>query len=243
MNKVTGSSQFKILPPQNGEKDECVILLHGLARSSRSMKKMARFFQQKGYAAINAGYPSTTLPVEKCADYLAQAIHLASSQNFSRIHFITHSLGGIVLRYTFRSQVPDNIGKVVMLSPPNHGSEIVDTLGSWKLFQWINGPAGQQLTTFHDSIPNTLGAAIASTGIITGDRHAFFDKWFSSLIKGDNDGKVSVESARLENMRDFLVVHESHPFIMNAQSVLEQSLYFIQHGRFYQERQAGKITS
>jgi len=229
----TSSFQLKIVSPQaSPETGDCVILLHGLARSSKSMKKMATFLRQNGYATINVDYPSTRLAIEECSLYLGSAINLAHTQGFSHLHFITHSLGGIVLRYSFRSTIPDKTGKVVMLSPPNHGSEIVDNIGSWKLFQWLNGPAGQQLATYHDSLPNTLGPAIAATGVITGNRHAFFDSWFSSLIKGDNDGKVSVESARLENMNDFLVVHESHPFIMNAQKVLEQSLYFIQHGSF-----------
>lgn len=232
MNK-TRLHQFKMTSSStSGEDKECVILLHGLARSSGSMKKMAIFFQQHGYATINVDYPSTRLAIEACSEHLEAALELAYNRNFSQIHFITHSLGGIVLRYTLNKTMPEKTGRVVMLSPPNHGSEIVDNIGSWKLFQWINGPAGQQLGTTADSMPNTLGPAIGATGIITGDRHAFFDSWFSSLIKGDNDGKVSVESACLENMQDFLIVNESHPFIMNAQTVLEQSLHFIRHGRF-----------
>lgn len=209
-----------------------MILLHGLARSSGSMKKMAKFFQQNGYATVNVNYPSTRLSIEECSQHLEAAYHFASSRDFNRIHFVTHSLGGIILRYTFRKNMPKNTGQTVMLSPPNHGSEIVDNLSSWKLFQWINGPAGQQLGTTMDSLPNKLGPATGATGIITGDRHAFFDSWLSSLISGENDGKVSVDSACLENMQDFLIVHESHPFIMNAQTVLEQCLHFIQHGSF-----------
>jgi len=224
---------LKINHPQKiGEKEECVILLHGLARSHRSMGIMAKNFQQNGYATIKVSYPSTRLPVAQCSVYLKDAINLAQRQNFSHIHFVTHSLGGIILRHTLSSGLERNAGRAVMISPPNHGSEIVDRIGSWKLFQWVNGPAGQQLSTASGSLPNRLGPATIPTGVITGDRCAFFDLLFRTFFTGRNDGKVSVESARLEEMRDFIVVHQSHPFIMNAEEVLKQSLYFIQHGQF-----------
>ncbi len=236
-NEKTRKSLTIERPLQEGSGRECVILLHGLGRSSRSMAKMAKFFQQNGYATINVSYPSTKLSIEESSIYLISAIDLARNQNFSQIHFVTHSLGGIVLRYTFAAGIPDNAGRVVMLSPPNKGSEIVDKLGSWKLFRWMNGPAGQQLSTSPDSLPNSLGPSNLPTGIITGDRHALFDFWLSTLIEGENDGKVSVANARLENMRDFLIVHESHPFIMNGKEVLEQSLHFIQYGSFQHTEQ------
>ena len=123
-----------------------------------------------------------------------------------------------------------NLGRVVMLSPPNQGSEVVDALVDAPGFEWINGPAGVQLGTGDDDLPRSLGLANFELGIITGDRSINLIN--SSMIPDKDDGKVSVASARLEGMADFLVVHHTHPFIMKARDVIEQTIRFLQHGCF-----------
>ena len=117
-----------------------------------------------------------------------------------------------------------------MLSPPNQGSEIADLLKDFFLYRWILGPAGQQLGTTADAVPNRLAPIDVPVGIITGD--STLEPWFSSQMPGPDDGKVSVERARLPEMADFLVVHQSHGFIMNDPQVISQVAYFLQYGRF-----------
>ena len=121
-----------------------------------------------------------------------------------------------------------------MLSPPNQGSEVADELKDNMLYQWYNGPAGQELG--RRGLPSRLGAAHYPVGIITGNRSAFWDYWFSRLIPGEDDGKVSVESARLDGMQDFLVLPFSHTFIMERQAVVEQVIHFLRTGRFMHSR-------
>ena len=212
---------------------ECVVLLHGMARSHRAMKKMQKGLTAAGYHTVNLGYPSTDLTIEEiAATSLRRGVKSCEHFNPSAIHFVTHSLGGIIVRQALYTDRPDKLGRVVMLSPPNRGSTATDTLrGSW-FYDWLNGPAGQQLTTDSNSLPNKLGPADFPLGIITGDRHAFFDFWLSEVIPGPDDGKVSVEQAKLAGMSDFLVVHESHPFIMNAPQVIAQTCFFLKNGRF-----------
>jgi hypothetical protein len=122
------------------------------------------------------------------------------------------------------------LGRVVMLSPPNSGSEVVDKLGDTRIFKWLNGPAGGQLGTGPDSLPKSLGPPKYEVGIITGDRT--INPILSLLIPGSDDGKVSVESAKLQGMKDFLIVHEAHPLIMNDEKVLQQVTAFIKDGVF-----------
>jgi pimeloyl-ACP methyl ester carboxylesterase len=155
-------------------------------------------------------------------------------------HFITHSLGGILVRYYLRFFKLPGIGRVVMLGPPNRGSEVADELADWKLYQWINGPAGQQLVTTPDGLIAQLGPVDFPLGVITGNRHAFFDTWLADLIPGENDGKVSVARAQVSGMRDFLVLPYSHSFIMQEPEAIRQALYFLAHGRFdrTQEKQS-----
>jgi pimeloyl-ACP methyl ester carboxylesterase len=217
--------------PVNSGAVECVILLHGLARTDASMAKMAAALRAEGYHLVNVDYPSRKHTVERLAmDYVGRAIENCRESPRQKIHFVTHSMGGILVRYFLAHQRVAELGRVVMLSPPNRGSELVDTLGDVPGFQAINGPAGQQLGTDEASIPNRLGPVAYPVGIITGSRS--INLILSLLIPGEDDGKVSIERARLEGMADFLVVPHTHPMIMNSDQVIHQTSYFLRHGTF-----------
>lgn len=223
-------------PPETGGNPgatECVVVLHGLARTSRSMNKMAEALIRAGFRVVNLDYPSREKSVEAiAAEDLARAVQRCEQAGAQRIHFVTHSLGGIVVRQALSKKKPANLGRVVMLSPPNKGSFVAEKLKSWRLYDWLYGPAGQELGTGEDSLPNRLGPVDYGVGVITGTRHAFFDAWFAALIPAANDGKVSVAEARVAGMADFLVVPETHPFIMNSDRVIQETVYFLRHGTF-----------
>ena len=208
-----------------------VVLLHGLARSHRTMNAMQKALLKRGRKVCNVDYPSTQHPVEKLAmDFVLPAIEKCGVGNAAPIDFVTHSMGGVIVRYLAVHAPELEIGRVVMLSPPNCGSEVVDALGDMWLFEYINGPAGKQLGTGDDSLPNSLGPASFDLGIITGDRSI---NWIlSTIIDGEDDGKVSVERAKLEGMKDFIVIHSAHPFIMKNAAAIRQTLYFLEHGEF-----------
>lgn len=213
------------------EKKEIVVMLHGLARSDASFNKMDKSLQEEGYATCNISYPSTEYPVETLVEkFVLPDIKRCLKGNYSQVNFVTHSMGGIVVRYLATQKLPFEINRVVMLSPPNKGSEVVDTLGGLWLFKAINGPAGLQLSTKNDSLPNSLGKADFELGIITGNRS--INLILSTMIEGDNDGKVSVESAKLEGMKDFLVIEATHTFIMKNKTAIEQTKYFLKNAVF-----------
>jgi len=218
---------------QQNNSQACVILLHGLARSASSFGKMEVFLKQAGYRVINVDYPSRKQTIETLVpDYVSKAVGKCYAANIqvTKIHFVTHSMGGILVRYYLANNRLDNPGYVVMLSPPNQGSEVVDKLGEMPGFFALNGPAGQQLGTSDESMPNQLGAVDYPVGIITGNRS--INLILSMLIPGDDDGKVSIERAKLEGMADFLVVPHTHPMIMDSDEVIRQTHYFLQHGKF-----------
>jgi pimeloyl-ACP methyl ester carboxylesterase len=214
-------------------RDDCVILLHGLARTSKSMLGMAEALAARGYLVINADYPSREKPVEELAPAAIRgALERCRRAGARQVSFVTHSLGGILVRYYLKHFPLPVLGRVVMLSPPNGGSEVADRLVDWPAYRWLNGPAGQQLITGPRGLPQRLGPVDFPLGVITGDRHAFFDAWLAGMFPGPNDGKVSVERARVKGMHDFLVLPYTHPFIMDEPEVIEQTLYFLRHGRF-----------
>jgi triacylglycerol lipase len=210
---------------------EEVILLHGLCRTSHSMVKMERALTEAGYKVRNVDYPSRTASVQTLADdAIGKAVGDCRRDGAAKIHFVTHSLGGILVRsYLARHSLPLP-GRVVMLAPPNQGSEVVDKLGWFFLFQWINGPAGNELGTDPNSTPNKLGQADFPVGIIAGDRSI---NWLNSLlIPGRDDGKVSVERTRLAGMTDHMVIHATHPLIMRNREAIRQTLQFLRTGNF-----------
>jgi triacylglycerol lipase len=211
---------------------EAVILLHGLCRTSHSMAKMERALTAAGYRVQNVSYPSRTAHIQELADdAIGKAVANCQRDGAMKIDFVTHSLGGILVRsYLARHSVP-LLGRVVMLAPPNQGSEVVDKLGWMFVFKWINGPAGNELGTGTNSTPNQLGPATYPVGIIAGDRSI---NWINSLlIPAADDGKVSIERTRLAGMSDHFVIHTAHPFIMQNREAIRQTIQFLRTGAFH----------
>lgn len=196
------------------------------------MLKIEIALQKAGYKTYNCNYPSRTQPIELLSEtFIGQAItHCEKTYNPSRIHFVTHSMGGILTRYYLSQYKPGNLGRVVMLAPPNAGSELVDRLSGLELFRLINGPAGKQLGTSESSLPNSLPAVDYEVGIIAGNKS--FNVLASALIGTENDGKISTNSARLDGMADYIVLPYTHTFMMQRSEVIEQTIKFLKNGRF-----------
>ena len=211
---------------------DSVILLHGLVRSDRSMQKMETVLSGRGYCVQNVSYDSTRHGIETLA---VKAIEpaLEACPADRKVHFVTHSLGGILVRQYLSRHRIENLGRVVMLGPPNKGSEVVDKLGDFPGFQFMHGEAGMQLGTGETSVPNRLGAANFDLGIIAGTRS--INLILSSMIPGADDGKVSVENTRLEGMSDHLEMKVTHPFMMRNNQVIEQVIHYLENGKFKRE--------
>jgi len=196
------------------------------------MQTMYGALRDAGFEAVNVDYPSRERPIEELAPIAVGAglEGCRAVDNIDRIHFVTHSLGGILLRqYLAKNEIPD-LGRVVMLGPPNQGSIAVDKLLDVPGFDWVNGPAGRQLGKGEASVPLALGSADFELGIIAGDRT--IDPVTSAVLENPDDGRVSVEDTKLDGMDDFVVVRHSHAFMMRMQRPIELTIHFLRSGRF-----------
>ncbi|MAZ87512.1 MAG: alpha/beta hydrolase [Cellvibrionaceae bacterium] len=209
---------------------ECVILLHGLARSHRSMSPLEKALREQGYQVVNSEYDSLAAPIETLALTAIDQAVAECPTAASPIHFVTHSLGGILVRQYAQLKPSAAIGRVVMLGPPNQGSELVDQFAKLPGFDRLNGFAGRQLGTTADSTPNQLPAVNFELGVIAGSKS--INPLLSYFLPGKDDGKVSIGSTKLDGMKEHLVLPTTHTFMMRNSQVIAQVNHFLSKGEF-----------
>jgi pimeloyl-ACP methyl ester carboxylesterase len=217
--------------PTAAHAGECVVLLHGLARSANSLLVMEWRLKRAGYDVVNVDYPSKEATIEDLADRaIPEALEIC--REAETVHFVTHSMGGILLRYYMeRIEAPfERMGRTVMMGPPNHGTPVIDHLNDLPGFEIWNGIAGMQLGTGPESLPNKLGPVDFELGVIAGEQS--LNPLLSSVIEGPDDGKVGVASTKVEGMTDHIVMPVTHTFMMNNPNVVEQVLAFLETGAF-----------
>lgn len=219
----------KIASDYKAPKGELVVLLHGILCSTSSMRKLQRHLQAEGYAVLNIDYPSVKHQIHELAATISTQIQRACIES-SKVHLVGFSMGGLIIRALLHDYAIKPLGRVVMIGTPNHGSEVADALHKFWLYETMYGPAGQQLITdqkvvnwWHDKMDYELG-------IIAGDLSLFGGGWW--MIQSNNDGLVSVESTKIEGMRDHVTVPCLHALLPTHNDVIGYTSAFLRHGRF-----------
>jgi len=211
---------------------EWVVLLHGLGHSDLSMLPLAKRLEAAGYEVHALRYASTEkTPDALVADLDAELARCCAKA--PRLHFVAHSLGSILLRAELARRPPSQLGRVVMLAPPNHGSELADWLRGSEVMRSLMGPTAEELGTDGASLPNRLPPAHYEVGVIAGSDS--LNPVGSRMIPGEDDGTVSVASTRLDGMTDFLVLPVSHTMILVSGDAADQTLAFLRTGHFQRE--------
>ncbi len=210
---------------------ECVILLHGLARVSNSMGELEEKLQRAGYVIANINYPSREFGIEKLAnDAIGRGLTECAFQQAQEINFVTHSLGGILVRYYLTHNELPELGRVVMLGPPNQGSEMVDGLLPVPGFELFGGPTGTALGTGEESVVSQLGPVDFQLGVIAGNVN--LNPLTMLFLSGPNDSIVSVVSTRVEGMDEHIVLPVTHTFMMRNNEVIDHVVHYLKTGDF-----------
>lgn len=213
------------LPDMQGK---AVILVHGIMRSSKSFSALKTRLRSEGYLVFGFDYPSTRISITASADYLRQCI--SSLKGINEINLVVHSMGGLVVRSMLMQETDPRLTRMVMMGVPNNGAVPADILKENALFKTILGPAGQQLGTNKDGLIPKLPVPDFEFGILAGGRGD--EKGFNPLLKGDDDGTVSVESSRLEGSTDYICMPVLHSFLMLNEDCIEATISFLKSGKF-----------
>jgi len=210
---------------------ECVVLVHGLWRDGFSMSSIANDLEEHGYQTISADYPSTQENIPDLVQgYLSKSFDGCVQTGAEKVHFVSHSMGGILIRQFLQDRTLPTGSKVVMLSPPNQGSELSDKFGDTWWYQWVVGPAGVSLSTKQNGIISKLKEIDVSVGIIAAYRD--WSYWPEAWLPQPNDGTVSVESMKLAEMDDFIMIYSGHGFMRYNDEVQNQIRQFLAVGEF-----------
>jgi len=209
---------------------ERVVLLHGLAESPLTMAPLHAALGQAGYVISNVGYPSTLAPIEALASEFIEPL-LSTWPDAPKVHFVTHSLGGVLLHACLAKYRPVNLGRVVMTAPGLHGSDAIEMYRRHWLFRMMFGPAAFQSGTQGDGFARRLEqTADYELGVIAGC--ISLDPIANLFIPWPHDGKISVARTKLDGMSDHIVLPTPHDLTPSDPLAIFQVLRFLRHGHF-----------
>ena len=202
---------------------ETVILLHGLGRGSGSMSKIGQALKADGFDVLNWEYPSREMDLTQLAGLLHRDVVGPHLDRGARVHFVTHSMGGIVLRRMLKLHPIEKPGRIVMIAPPNNGSAMARFALGLPAVKSIFGPAGKELTS-KEHLDAICAAPESDVMVIAGTRSTDVKNPTSLLSHGrleePNDGTVSVAETKLPHMTAFIEVPDSHTWIMRNPLVI-----------------------
>lgn len=210
---------------------ETVVLLHGVALAPWAMRSLERRLKKEGYRVLNIGYPSRTVPLDELAGlWLPTRLSDDAIVSAPRMHFVTHSMGSLLVRHLMEHSRPPNTGRVVMIAPPNQGSALADEGRPKWLVRWLVGvnlkALGKSDDAFWHDLPQRVDYPV---GVIAGTGAG---NPLGRNLPKPHDGTVTVADTRIEGSADSVELPWSHTGILFHRRTADEVVHFLRHGKF-----------
>lgn len=240
-----------------------LVLLHGIYGKSSDMESIAQNFKDN-YRIINIQYPTTKETAEEISDlYIEPNIENIKEQIFSenfhkkignqyyeiaensnkinknfnqniKINFVAHSMGTGILRYYLKENPLENLGKVVFISPPSHGSHLADVPFVDKLPSML-GKVVPQFSTKKDSFVNQLGEPDYDYMILIGNKTN--NPLYSMIIRGKDDGMVPLKTAKMKSDNFKIIENTTHTSILKDKRTMKEISKFFKSSDLNKEKE------
>ena len=214
----------------DNDNPETVVVLHGISKTNAITYLLAKRIAAAGFEVYNITYPSTKYTINDLVDILNDKLLELNIDKKRKLNFVGHSMGGLLIRGYLNKYKPANLHRVVMIGTPNHGSELANYFKNWWIFKKKFGVAGEQLGIDQKGLDGLFGPVYYNLGIIAGKTSS--NPIFSSIIVGEDDGLVSVESTKLEGMNDHIVLNFSHTMGLFYRDVANEVIEYLKTGSF-----------
>ncbi len=199
----------------NNHSSEIVVLLHGLASHRVVMRRLAVHLESEGYRTNNWGYFSLFDSIPKHGGRLLGLLEqLDQDDSIERIHFVTHSMGGIVVRYALSQKQISKASRFVMLTPPNHGSHVA------RIISRVTGPIWPAMLQLSDAEGSLVKQLPMPTGVEVG------------VVAASPDHVVRMHSTNLASQVDHIVERGPHRAVPLRASTHAVVASFLKHGQF-----------
>ncbi|MCC2646219.1 MAG: alpha/beta fold hydrolase [Rickettsiaceae bacterium] len=210
---------------------ECVVLLHGYGRSSKSMRSIESLLVSHNYKVINIDYPSRQFNLTDITHKKVKPLIVECLNKEEKIHFVGYSMGGVITKHFIETHQVPNLGNVVFIASPIKGSDISAKLSKNSFFRLIFGPAAADLSTESDFVKSLKEEIFYPLGIITASiSHNPLTSLF--LLPGPNDGTVTLASTRIKGIADHIIINANHNSIINLEETHKQVLSFLKNRSF-----------
>lgn len=209
---------------------EIVVLVHGFFKDYRDMDYLNHYLKKQGYNLASPMFPTTMGSLVECSHKLSTYIDNLNLSPDDTLHFVGHSMGGLIIRHCLAFRNINHLGRCVLIATPNQGSFLADIALKFLRYSPINPfKSMSSLRTSAEDIPEPINSPPPKIGVIAGTNSNLI---LGNLLQSQNDGRVEVNSTRFRGMTDFITLPYGHHEIHHTKIAARLIDFFLKNGTF-----------